>query len=871
MDYNLKEYHKLLSSEKFTYYGLDNNKVVENRRRFGSNSFGKKKKISLFKRILSALSEPMILILLFACVITVGINIGNMLAGKEYDFYECIGIIGAISLSVGLTVFMEGKSEKAFETLQKLNDNIAVTVIRDGERRIINYSDVVVGDILICEAGDKVTADGLVIECNDVECDESNLSGESRPENKSVHKGGKIYAENMLFSGTYLMSGYAKILVLAVGEKAQIGKIAKDLSADKATSAPLTQKLNSLSKKISIFGGVASALTFILTLLRMYLTTSLTFESAKEAFIEAVVLIVASVPEGLPATVAIALALSVVKLAKSNVVIKKLIAAETAGCVSVICSDKTGTLTMGKMEVDGYYYDGRKVSSKELKNRRIIENITYNSTAYYAIENNKVQLYGNSTERALLKSIYEEKYIKLKEIRERAVVQEQEPFLSKRKYMTTTVKVNGAVIKYVKGSIEKIVERFNISGYDDVLKISNELASQGSRVIAFAHDEGNGYVLDGIVSISDIVRDDVYKSIKQCKKAGISIKILTGDNKETAIAIAKKIGVFCKEDEVLTGAEIHEINDERLKEIISRIKVIARSTPETKLRVVKILKELGEIVAVTGDGVNDAPAVKHADIGISMGDGSEITKEASDVILLDNSFSVIVKALSFGRNIYRNFQRFLFFQLTVNFSAVGIIVVFLLLGYKQPFSALQLLWINIIMDGPLALSLGLEHRDGEYMEDLPVKRSDSIVSKKMFLRIIIHSIIIVSIVLIQKLHNVLKVLPHQVNSAIFCLFILLQLFNAINAREIGVKSIFLSLMKNKLFSVLFAITLIAQFIISEYLCVVFGTSPLGFLVWLKLLLLAFTIVLLSESYKMGYRIIMRNKLLKKIIKRRKFA
>ncbi|MBE5764429.1 MAG: calcium-translocating P-type ATPase, PMCA-type [Clostridiales bacterium] len=873
MDINHSYYEDVLNKEKFSYSGLNESKVRSLKEKYGNNTLGEKKKNGLLKKIFKALTEPMILILLFATAITVGINIGNFIAGKESDFYECVGIICAIALSVGLTIFMENKSEKAFETLKKLSDAISVTVFRNNKRVILDYAEVVVGDVVLYETGDKVIADGIIIDCCELEVDESSLSGESISVKKHSFLQGKISSENMLYSGSYLKSGNAKMLVLAVGKNAQIGKIANTLSQENNVTAPLSAKLTALSKKISIFGGVAALLTFILSLIRLYLNSNLNFENIKEAFIQAVVLIVAAVPEGLPATVAIALALSVVKLAKSNAVIKKLVAAETVGCVSVICSDKTGTLTVGKMQVNNFVIDGKEINPQQLTNKFLINNVIYNSTAYFVKDKGILNTFGNSTECALINCLFKNNYKELNSKRGLVEIVKRESFSSKRKYMLTIVKANSKQIAYVKGSIEKIIEFCNFSKAegDSYLELASKYAKRAERIIAFAHDEGNGFIFDGFCSISDVIRKEVYNAVSECKKAGIEVKILTGDNQETALAIAKKLGIASDFSNIATGAEIEVMSDKELIEKLPRLTVIARSTPEIKLKIVNTLKKMGEIVAVTGDGVNDAPAVKNADIGISMGSGSEITKEASDIILLDNSFSVIVKAVAFGRNIYRNFQRFIFFQLTVNFSAVGIIIAFLAFGFAPPFTALQLLWINIIMDGPLALSLGLERRDEGYMDEKPVRRSDSIITKKTFLRTVLHSIFIISVLIFQKLFNFFNATVEQGESVIFALFVFFQLFNAVNAREIGHVSIIKSLGKNKPFTYLLLFTAIMQILITEYFGKMFSTVSLGLILWGKIFAVTFTLILISEGYKMLYRILKKQKKLKNISKRRKFA
>ncbi len=875
MDINHGEYQRIYEKEKFNHTGLNSDKILFFQSKYGKNTFTKRKKTNLFIKIIRALTEPMILILLFACVITVGINIGNKMAGKESDFYESLGIIGAILLSVGLTVFMENKSERAFEALQKLSDAISVSVFRDGEKKIINCSDVTVGDLLFFETGDKIVADCLIIDCNELETEESVLSGESEPIRKKAYLRGEIASHNMLYSGSYVKSGNAKCIALGVGENAQIGKIATTLSYENTEIAPLTQKLNGLSKKISIFGAIAAMITFTLTLFRLYSINDLNFETAKEAFIQAVVLIVAAVPEGLPATVAIALTLSMVKLAKSNAIIKKLVAAETIGCVSVICSDKTGTLTVGKMQVSSYVVSKKEIAPDRLTDKNIIDNVLYNSTAYFAQERGTVKTFGNSTEQALIFSLFNKNIKEFTKLRSQVKIIYREAFSSERKYMLTQIQKEDKIsVSYLKGSIEKVISFCAISDEEKkyFLKESAFYEKRAERIIAFAHkNQDEEWKFDGFCVISDVIRQEVYQAVKDCKNAGISIKILTGDNKETAFAIAKKIGILFTDEQIFTGAEINAMTDGELKEKIKDVTVVARSTPESKYRIVKALKSIGEIVAVTGDGVNDAPAIKNADIGIAMGDGSEITKEAADIILLDNSFLTIVKAIDFGRNIYRNFQRFLFFQLTVNFSAVGIVLIFLLLGFETPFSALQLLWINIIMDGPLALSLGVESREKEYMQDKPVKRDASIVSKKMFFRTAIHAMIITVTVVLQKLYNFIGANVNESKSVIFALFVFFQLFNAVNARETGHSSILKSFGKNKLFTYLLLGSAIMQVMITQFFCKLFITEPLRFEIWVRIFAVTFMIILLSELYKLIYRCVKNKKSFKKIIKRRKFA
>lgn len=879
MQFNLEKYEQAYA-RGYSEKGLTDEQARASRLKYGANVLSKPKKPSLISRILATLREPMTLILEFALIITLGVNLGNLFAGKPADFYESAGILAAILLSSGLTAVMESKSEKAFEMLEKFSENITVTAIRDGEKKVINYSDLCVGDVVTLESGDKATADGIILDCDDFSAEEGVLTGEADAVIKSRYFSGKIKESNMVWSGTYARSGWAKVLVLAVGDGAQIGKIAGGLKEKNNISAPLNQKLNKLGKGISLFGALAACAVFLLTLFRLSLTGGLNFNGVKDAFIDCIVLIVAAVPEGLPTTVAISLALSVVRLAKSNAIIKKLIAAETVGCVSVICSDKTGTLTFGKMQAVRFVSGKNKVSPDKIADLRVIENAAINSTAEITTAKNGEQSgVGNYTEQALLRAIGG--LCDYKKLRDGAKIIHRLPFNSKNKYMTTAALVNGKEITYLKGSIEAVVEKCNLTEAEKkyILNSAEAYAKNAERILACAHfcrqdatdkktnktDEKltKKFVFDGYFCFADEVRGDVYKAVKECKRAGIEVKMLTGDNMQTALAVARKAGLACFDENATTGAEIEKMSDEKLKKVLPELIVIARSTPETKLRVVKALKEMGEVVAVTGDGVNDAPAVQNADIGIAMGAGSEITKEASDIILIDDSFSVIVKAVAFGRNIYSNFQRFLMFQLTVNFSAVALIVSFLLLGFKPPFTAVQLLWLNVIMDGPLALSLGLERREDGAMEKTPVKRTDGIVTRRNFARIILHAAFIVGVILLQKSYDFLGVGAGRLSSSVFSLFVFFQLFNAVNSRETGVKSVFTAIGKNKLFSALLALSFVVQIVITDCFCDMFSTAPLGFFNWLKISAVCSSVVWISELSKCFYREIRKLKREKK--------
>ncbi len=854
-----QSYNTVITNLNSSSSGLSSSAVKSSAIKHGINKITKKKQKSFVKRIAEALFEPMLIILEIAMLITLGVNFGKFIKTGEGDFTECIGILLSILISVILTVIMEGKSQKAFELLSKMSDKVFVKVIRGGQISLINQQELVVGDVVFLEAGDKIFADGRLIESKSLSVDESTLTGESSPSKKSseiILNDATPLAErvNCVYSGTFVTSGSGKYVVTAVGDNAEIGLIARDLQSAGSVSAPLQEKLNRLGKLVSAFGIISSVFVLILTVARKFSLGAVSFSVIQEAFTSAMVLIVASVPEGLPTTVAIALTLNVVKLSSSNALIKKLVAAETVGCVSVICSDKTGTLTENKMRV-------RKIAPyKKQRENDIIINSAVNSTAFLTKTKSGYQEGGSATETALLYHL-----IKIKKdcdkLRSQHAVSEQIPFSSDKKYMITSVKGESGDVTYIKGAPEVIINASDLSKEEQKLELNkiSVFASEGKRVIAFAHKSGNdlsvsGFTYDGFAVISDTVRKDVLSSVNECKSAGISVKMLTGDNIDTAYSIAKELGLVNGRKEVINAYDIDGLSDEKVMKILPSISVVARSTPKTKLRIVTLLKKMGEVVAVTGDGVNDAPAIKHADIGISMGSGSEITKEASDIVLLDDSFSTIVKAISFGRNIYKNFQRFIMFQLSVNFSSVFLIIFSLILGIDLPFTTIQLLWINLIMDGPPGLTLGLEMRGNENMSEKPVKRSDDIVTKQMLIRVLIHAVYICSVLILQYKFDFIGASKEGMKTVIFSTFILFQLFNAFNARELGSVSVFKNLKSNKPMLLVFGITFLLQVVLSQYLGAFFGTVALPISVWIKMILTASSIVLISEIYKFIKRI-----------------
>ncbi len=846
-----------------TKTGLSAFQVRKNKNRFGENLLTSKKSRSLPKKIADTLKEPMMVILCFGFIITFGVNLGKCLKGGQGNFSECAGILGAIVLSTLITLIMEGSSERAFNALNEMLDSVCVNVIREGKTISVEQKDVVVGDIVVLKSGGKIVADGRVIESNCLFVDESMLTGESLPVEKFSNDCGKstsiLERECYLHSGTFVTSGEGKMIVTCVGDNTEMGKLAKELKEKKDIPSPLEQKLGKLGKTITIIGVVCSVIVFIISFIKLVLINDVCFENVNSLVISSIVLIVAAVPEGLPTIVAVSLALNMIKLAKKNALIKKMIATETCGAISVICSDKTGTLTKNQMVAENYF-NGEYLSPKKITDKNVINNFALNCTAVYDKE---VKAFvGDGTEKALLNAVFkgEKDFSYLKE---NAEIIKRTPFSSQIKYMSTTVKAGGETTTFVKGAPEKIIGFCSLSKKekDRIFSEIEKNQKKARRVICFAHKVGGedvdtttDFVFDGFAVLFDEIREEVYSAISLCKNAKIKVMILTGDNINTATAVAKELKIIDDVDKSINASEIDNLSDDELKVRLKNIRVIARSTPLTKLRVVKALKSMGEVVAVTGDGINDAPALKHADVGLSMGkSGSEIAKEASDIVLTDDSFNSIVSAISFGRNVFRNIQRFIVFQLSVNLSALLFIVVSALLGLDSPFNTLMLLWINVIMDGPPALTLGLERERANLMNMPPIKRENSIVSKKMLLKILFNGLYIGIVLILQYKKNFLNVSVDEMSASVFTVFVAFQLFNAFNCRELGAESIFMHLKDNLIMVITFIGTFVFHILFVQVFGKVFGISEMSFVSLIKCLCLSSSIIFVSEIYKLAYR------------------
>lgn len=859
--------------------GLSTEQVLLNQQAFGKNQIDSSPPKPIYMQILEAFKEPMVLLLVFAWVLALSINSYEYFANKEANFLECLGIFIAIFLSIGITLIMENKSQKAFEALHKMTEGNKIKTLRNGSISRVAQEDLVLGDIIFLESGDKIPSDCRIISAKELMSGESSLTGESMHVLKSEELGKQQMSntyENMLYSGCFITQGSAKAICVAVGLESEFGKVAKELNKSYKDSTPLQEKLKKLGTKITIFGAVAASLAFILQVVFFVLRGEIALELVSEAFISSVVLIVAAVPEGLPTIVAVSLALNVIKMSKQNALVKKLIACETIGCVNVICSDKTGTLTKNQMSVEHFFIHNKRV---ELKNKEemekelglILENCALNSTADLEQKGDKILFLGNPTECALL--VHAKNFgCDYRNLRENAEILQVFPFSSQAKNMITLAKMHKSIIAYTKGSPEKILDLCVDMDCSLLAQIKKEITyfqKQAYRVIAFAHRElkeiatnreeiEKEFVFDGFVAIADPLREDVYEAVLRAKEAGISLKILTGDNLETAKAIGAKLHLLEKGGVAIEASELEAMSEEEFSKSLQNIKIVARSTPSTKMRIVKELKKQGNVVALTGDGINDAPALKNADVGIAMGiSGTEVSKEASDVVLLDDSFSTIIRAITWGRGIYQNFQRFIQFQLTVNLSSVIIVLFAVVMGFSAPFSALQLLWVNLIMDGPPALTLGLEPISKNLLKYKPTKRNANIITKSMLGLIVVSGIFISFVCLAQYFWNFLGASEEEKGSVLFTLFVVMVLFNAFNARELHNESIFKNLGANYWMVLTFVLTFILQVLIVQFGGEAFKTSPLELLMWGKIMAVGASVIVLGEIMRFCYRVIFK--------------
>jgi len=861
----VKEVESELETDSISGITGDQANLEYRAKKFGINKLSPPEKEPFYKKVFDNLNDPILKVLMVACALSLAIH----------EYKDGIGVLIAIFISTFVAVVMEGKGEKALEKLNEFASNIKVKVLRLAKLEQIPSEEVCVGDLITLEPGDKISADGRLVECDGLKIDESILTGESLPVtkhiNKILEKVGLADKKNCVYAGTYVSEGRGKFLTYGIGDSTELGKIATDLKDAEETETPLQQKLSTFGAQIS---KVCTVLAGILFFYQIFKSGNYSFEGIKNAFEVSIALIVAAVPEGLPTMIALTLAFNTLKMKDKNALVRKMIACETIGSVDVICSDKTGTLTQNKMTVVRMWVDGKFIDPSDIKDTNIIKNMAINTTAdIITDENGVVKDIGSSSECAMLRCIGHLGH-NYKILRADTNVVQTFDFSSDRKMMSTIVKNEQSMFPftmYTKGAPERILDRCNtiiINGHMEAILPSvrakleadiKDLQSQAMRVLAFAQntkseqeelETESNLTFVGFVGIEDPIRLDVKGAIIACHTAGIDVKMLTGDNVVTAKAIAMQLGMVNSDSIILEASDIENMSDAELGRIIPKVVVIARSTPSTKQRVVNLLKSLDKSVAVTGDGVNDSPALKSADVGIAMGiTGTEVSKQASDIVLLDDSFSTIITAMKWGRGIYQNFQRFITFQLTVNVVAFVTAFAATMLGFGLPFTTLQLLWVNIIMDGPPALSLGLEPPRDSLMNNRPVPRKASIITKDMLKKIGLNGVYIsISILALMKYHFLGGTIVEQ-STIVFSTFVFFQVWNSFNCREFGNDSVFPNFLSNKIALLLVGSAAVVQVLLVQIAGTWFNTVPLSAELWGMIITYTFSVIIFAEVLK----------------------
>ena len=756
--------------QKHHYTGLSDAQVLESRRKNGINVLTPTEKEPLWKQFLEKFGDPLIIILMIAGALSIGISCYEFfgLGQGAAVFFEPVGIFVAILLATGLAFYFELQADKEFTILNQVNDDEPVEVIRNGNTTQIPRKDIVVGDIVILNTGEEVPADSELLEATSLHMDESTLTGESMTCSKSVNEKefdlNATYPTNHVMKGTKVMEGHGICRVLAVGDKTEQGKVFEAVQIDDSVKTPLNEQLDGLSDWITKVSYGFAALIVIGRII-MYFVTNGTdcFGSMEQVapFIAyvlqtlmiAVTLVVVAVPEGLPMAVTLSLAYSMRRMLKTNNLVRKMHACETMGATTVICTDKTGTLTQNLMSVDEMKMYG------DAPEKVLDEGIAVNSTASIDFsDNKKPQILGNPTEGALLLWL-NKNGVDYRAIRESVKTVAEVPFSTERKYMATIVEsvaLKGKKVLYVKGAPEIVFGLCKETSVnkEDVDNQLTEYQNRAMRTLGFAYqvlNDGNKAIEDnkivadklyfiGVAAIADPVRLDVPSAVKECVDAGISVKIVTGDTPGTAKEIARQIGLWDDEKDternIITGPEFAALSDEELQERILDLKIISRARPMDKKRLVETLQKKNQVVAVTGDGTNDAPALRAAHVGLSMGDGTSVAKEASDITIIDNSFSSIGKAVMWGRSLYQNIQRFLLFQLTVNVTACFLVLFGAFMGTESPLTVTQMLWINLIMDTFAAMALASLPPSESVMKDKPRDRKAFILNKPMLREII---------------------------------------------------------------------------------------------------------------------------------------
>ena len=855
-----------MNIDKNKRIGLTDEQVKQSREQHGKNVLTPPQRTSLWKLYLDKYRDPIIQILLVAAFVSL------ILAFIEKNFMETIGIFVAVFLATTVGFYFERDAAKKFNLLTALSEEQPVKVRRNGKVMEIPRHDVVVGDVVLVEVGDEVPADGELIVCNDLQMNESTLTGEPVTE-KSLEGGGDgAYPRNVILRSTMVMNGRGEFVVTAVGDATEIGKVAKKSTEQTSVETPLHMQLDKLAKMISKVGSVVSVAAFFIFLIHDILTNPAwggkdyfyMAEIVLKYFMMAVTLIVMAVPEGLPMAITLSLALNMRRMLKSNNLVRKLHACETMGAVTVICTDKTGTLTQNKMQV----------SALELKqgDEALLDTaIALNSTA----ELNDGKPIGNPTESALLLWL-DAQGKDYEELRKQVNVLKQLPFSTERKMMATLAEVDGETYLFVKGAPEIVMKKCIIE--DRMLRQSaeelEEWQHKAMRTLAFAYKkietsimrtsrtstaevvallDANDLQLQAIAAIADPIRPDVPAAVQECRHAGIEVKVVTGDTAATALEIGKQIGVFEDEPEnigadgsmtsldqqMITGEQWEALSDEEAYERAKDIRVMSRARPTDKQRLVAMLQKRGEVVAVTGDGTNDAPALHYAHVGLSLGSGTSVAKEASDMTLLDDSFKSIANAVMWGRSLYRNLQRFLFFQLVVNVAALLLVLGGSVIGTEMPLTVTQILWVNLIMDTFAALALASLPPSHEVMKDKPRKASDFIINKSIGFGIlfcgIVFFLVMFALLVYCERRGKGGVDVHEL-TMFFTTFVMIQFWNLFNAKALmSHHTAFRHFLKDKGMILVLVLVLVGQWIIVTFGGEMFRTTPLSLHEWLLII------------------------------------
>lgn len=846
--------------------GLTDEQVKQSREQHGKNVLTPPQRTSLWKLYLDKYRDPIIQILLVAAFVSL------ILAFIEKNFMETIGIFVAVFLATTVGFYFERDAAKKFNLLTALSEEQPVKVRRNGKVMEIPRHDVVVGDVVLVEVGDEVPADGELFVCNDLQINESALTGEPVAE-KSLEGGGDgAYPRNVILRSTMVMNGRGEFVVTAVGDATEIGKVAKKSTEQTSVETPLHMQLDKLAKMISKVGSVVSVAAFFIFLIHDILTNPVwggkdyfyMAEIVLKYFMMAVTLIVMAVPEGLPMAITLSLALNMRRMLKSNNLVRKLHACETMGAVTVICTDKTGTLTQNKMQV----------SALELKqgDEALLDTaIALNSTA----ELNDGKPIGNPTESALLLWL-DAQGKDYEELRKQVNVLKQLPFSTEKKMMATLAEVDGETYLFVKGAPEIVMKKCIIE--DRMQRQSaeelDEWQHKAMRTLAFAYKkieasimrtsrtstaevvallDANDLQLQAIAAIADPIRPDVPAAVQECRHAGIEVKVVTGDTAATALEIGKQIGVFEDEPEnigadgsltsldqqMITGEQWEALSDEEAYERAKDIRVMSRARPTDKQRLVAMLQKRGEVVAVTGDGTNDAPALHYAHVGLSLGSGTSVAKEASDMTLLDDSFKSIANAVMWGRSLYRNLQRFLFFQLVVNVAALLLVLGGSVIGTEMPLTVTQILWVNLIMDTFAALALASLPPSHEVMKDKPRKASDFIINKSIGFGIlfcgIVFFLVMFALLVYCERRGKGGVDVHEL-TMFFTTFVMIQFWNLFNAKALmSHHTAFRHFLKDKGMILVLVLVLVGQWIIVTFGGEMFRTTPLSLHEWLLII------------------------------------